>query len=209
MFQGLALLAAGELSTAQMRLTKGLELAKEIGDPWYIANGLEFLGHGALVRGDLAGARTLFEQSLVHHRAIRNRFGMGIVLTRLAITLQRSGDLVAARASYARALRALHAMGHVETSHQALCGLAELATEAGELARALTLVSVSSALVAVAEVRPSPPVQTRLDQVRATASQALSAEEQAATWAAGQTMPIEQVIAAALADAGPVGREVD
>jgi hypothetical protein len=45
-------------------------------------------------------------------------------------------------------------------------------------------------------------VQARIEQVQTAAQQALSAEEQAAAWAAGRTMAIEQVVAEALAQAG-------
>jgi hypothetical protein len=95
---------------------------------------------------------------------------------------------------HARALRTLHAMGHVAISHQALCGLAGLA---GELAHALRLVSVAESLSAKTGVLPPPLVQTRIKQVQTAARQALSPETQAAAWVAGQTMTMEQVIAEA------------
>jgi non-specific serine/threonine protein kinase len=196
---GAALFAAGELKEAETQLTRGMELAKATGSGWNIAVALEWLGYLALAQGDPTRARALLDQALVHHGAIRNQFGIGTVLTRLGEILQRTGDPVAARGHYARALRALHAIGHIEVSHQALCGLAELASEDGELAHALTLVAVATVLAKVAGVQPSPPVQARLKQVRATAVQALSAEEQGVTWAAGQMMPLEQVIAEELA----------
>jgi hypothetical protein len=47
-----------------------------------------------------------------------------------------------------------------------------------------------------------------LEQVRATAAQVLSAAAQAAAWAAGQTMPLEQVIAEELAQAETAGQQV-
>jgi hypothetical protein len=103
----------------------------------------------------------------------------------------------------------LHAIGHNANSHQALCGLAELAIKAGEPARAATLASVAWTLVAGTQMQPLPHVQARMEQVRAAAAQALSAEEQATAWAAGQTMPLEQVIAEALADAEPAEQQAD
>jgi hypothetical protein len=132
-----------------------------------------------------------------------------VVHTRLGGILQQTGDPIAARTHYGRALHALHAIGHVEISHLALCGLAQLATEAGEPARALMLVSVAVALAQGTGVQASLPVQARLEQVRAAAAQALSAEVQVAAWATGQTLSLEQVIAETLAHAGAADQQVD
>jgi predicted ATPase/class 3 adenylate cyclase/DNA-binding XRE family transcriptional regulator len=208
-FYGCALLAGGELQGAELQLTRGLELAKATGHWWYAAFGLEFLGQLTAARGDPVGARAFLEQSLLHHQALRNRYGVGWVLTDLGAILQRTGDLVAARAHYARALRALHAMGHAELSYMALSGLAELAIGAGAPARALVLVSEAGALAAVSGARPSLAVQARLEQVRAAAAQALNAEEQAAAWAVGQRLPLEQVITEELGLAGSVEQQAD
>ena len=201
MFRGLAGMFAGDLQTAEMQVTRGLEMMQVIGDPWYLAMAIRHLGHVALAKGDPARARTLFEQSLVHYGALRDQYGASWSLIWIGDTLRATGDQAAARALYGRALRMLHATGQVSYSHNALCGLAELARGAGEHASALTLVSVTAALAEVTGMQPSPPVQARLAEVRADAAAVLSAEEQAAAWAAGQTMPIEQVIAEALSDA--------
>jgi hypothetical protein len=97
----------------------------------------------------------------------------------------------------------LHSIGHAPLSYLALCGLAELASEAAEQAYALTLVGVAGALAEAIGAQVPSPVQARLEHLRVTAAQALSAEEQARAWRVGQTMPIEQVISEALAQAGP------
>jgi predicted ATPase/transcriptional regulator with XRE-family HTH domain len=207
--QGVALIAAGELSDAETRLARGLELAKATGERWYTATALGFLGHLAAARGDLPGARALLEQSLLHHEALRYLGGSGMMLACLGDVRQRSGDLVAARAHYARALHTLHAIGHGPYSHRALCGLVDLASATGEPARALTLVSVAMALANEEGLQPGPPEQARLEQVRAASAQALSGEVQAAAWAAGLTMPLEQVIAEELAQAETAGQQAD
>jgi predicted ATPase len=206
---GVALLAVGEPSGAEMQLTRGLERAQANGDRWYTGIALQFLGLFALACGDLAGAHTLLEQSLANHSALRDQFGSGLVLAWLGDVLQQTGDPVAAQAYYGRALRTLHAIGHSSDSLQALCGLAELAFGAGEPVRALALVGATISLGEVTGMQPSPPVQARLEQVRAAAVAALSAEEQAAAWAAGQAMPLERVIAEALADAEAAGKQTD
>jgi tetratricopeptide (TPR) repeat protein len=202
-FHGLAWLMAGDLPRAETQFSRGLELARATGYQWYVANALNGLGLLALAQGDSDRSRIHFEQALTHHRAIGDRFGTGAALTWLGDTLRQSGHAIPARAHYAQALQVLETIGHVETIHQALCGLAELALEAGEPAHALRLVSVASAQVQETGTCPSPPVQARLEQVQATTARRLSAGEQEAAWAAGQTLPLEQVIAEALADVGP------
>jgi predicted ATPase/transcriptional regulator with XRE-family HTH domain len=205
-FLGYALFLEGDQGEAELQLTRGIELAKATGDRWYVAIGLMFLGQLATAGGDLARARTVLEQSLAHHSALGSAFHSGWVLTWLGDVLQGMGDPVMARTYYACALHTLHAIGHAQPSHWALCGLAELV---GEHPYALTLIGVSSSLAQVVGAQPSPPVLARLEQVRAIAAQVLSAEAQAAAWASGQTMPLEQVIAEALADAGLAGQKVD
>jgi predicted ATPase/transcriptional regulator with XRE-family HTH domain len=202
-WRGLAWMFTGDLQTAELQLTRALDLMQVSGDPWYIGNVLQALGVLALVEGEPARARTVFERSMEHYAALRNQYGVAVDLAWLGDSLQGTGDLVAARIHYGRSLRLLHAIGHANESHQALGGLAELALAAGEPAHALTLVGVAGTLGEMTGVRPLPPIQARLDQVRAAAGAALSAEEQAAAWAAGQTLSLEQVIAEALADAEP------
>jgi hypothetical protein len=63
------------------------------------------------------------------------------------------------------------------------------------------LISVAQFLADEVRVQPTPSLRPRLEQVRTSAEQALNAEEKAAAWAAGQTLPIEQVIVDALSGA--------
>jgi tetratricopeptide (TPR) repeat protein len=196
---GVALIAAGELSEAETRLAKGVELATATGDRYYVGLGLGFLGNLAAARGDLPGARVLLEQSLLQHEALGDRGGLVMMLGNLGDVLQRSGDLLAARAHYARALRMVQARGRYGVwGHRALCGLAELASATGEPARALKLVSVATALAKEDGLQPGPPEQARLQQVEAAARRALTPEAQTAAWTAGQAMSMEEVIAEAL-----------
>jgi tetratricopeptide (TPR) repeat protein len=194
-WRGAAFLAAGDLRNAETQLTRCLELTASTGDRHATAVALEVLGRLAWARGDPAGGRAHFEHALKCHEALRSRYGIGSLLTRLGDVLQRTGDPSAARAHYARALRTLHGIGHAETSHQALCGLAGLAMEAGEPVRALRLVSIAGALSALTGVLPSPPVRSSIEQFEAAARQALRPEAQAVAWAAGQAMTMEEVIA--------------
>jgi predicted ATPase len=208
-YQGAARLTAGELLEAERLLTRGVDLATVTGYWWYVAAGLRNLGRLSATRGDPAGACTILEQASTQYSALRYRLGMALALVDLGAILQRTGDRAGACAHYARALRALHTIGHASLSHLALCGLAELAREAGEQAYALTLVGVVRALAqAIGAPIPSP-VQTRLEQARATAEQVLSAAEQAVAWAAGQAMPLEQVIAEALAYTGSAEQQAN
>jgi tetratricopeptide (TPR) repeat protein len=202
-YRGMALLAVGDLTNAEMQLTRGLELTTASGDRFNASVALSYLGHLARIRGDPAGARTRIEQALAHHEALQNHFNVAWRLNDIGDLLGQTGDRSAARAHYARALRMLHAVGHAEISHKALYGLVGLAMEAREPADALHLVSVSKTLSAVTGVLPSPSVRTQMEQVEAAAREVLSPEAQAAAWAAGQTMPVEQVIAEALAQAEP------
>jgi tetratricopeptide (TPR) repeat protein len=208
-YEGLARLLTGELPEAERQLTRGVEQAKATGYRWYAAAGLSYLGGLAAVKGDPAGAIIFFEQAIAQHIGLRSRYPLAWILIELGGVLQGTGDHVGAGVRYARALRALHTIGHATLSHLALCGLAELAIGAGEQANALMLVAVTGALADTIGAQVPSPVQARLEQVEAAARQALSAEAQATAWAAGQAMPLEQVIAEALAQAGAAGQQAD
>jgi tetratricopeptide (TPR) repeat protein len=199
-YQGVAALAAGDLENAETYLTMGLELARVTGHRQNVAIALERLGLLAWMRGNLAGACTLLEQALTYGEALQDRYGTGYKRTLLGDLLRQTGDPRAAGAYYAHALRMLHSVGHAEISHQAICGLAVLAMEAGDPQHALSLVSVSKSLSALTGVLPAPRLAASIEQVETIARQALSPEAQAA-WAAGQTMRMEQVIAQALGGA--------
>jgi tetratricopeptide (TPR) repeat protein len=203
MYRGVALLAAGDLRNAEMQLIRGLELTTASGDRFHAGVALTALSQLAWVRGDPAGARAHLEDALTQHEALQNQYNIGDVHTRLGDLLRRTGDPSAARVHYAHALRTLHAIGHGLPSHQALHGLAGLAMEAGEPACALRMVSGAGALAAETGVLPSLQVRTSIEQVEAAVRQALSLEAQAAAWAAGQAMAMEEVIAEALAQAEP------
>jgi tetratricopeptide (TPR) repeat protein len=206
-YEGVVRLATRELVEAERLLTRGVELAMETGYRWYTAGGLFYLGRLATAQGDQARAITFFEEAVAQHSALRNWHSTAWVLIDLGVILQGTGDQMAAHVHYGRALRALHVVGHAPQSYLALCGLAELASEAGEQAYALTLIGVASALAeAIGAPIPSP-VQARLEQVRATTAQALSAEAHAAAWAAGKTMAIEQVIDEALGHPEPAEQQ--
>jgi tetratricopeptide (TPR) repeat protein len=201
-YLGIALLAAGDLTNAEVQLTRGLKLTMVTGDRFNLGVALAYLGHLAWVQGDLAGARARFEQAMTYNEALQHHFSVAWGLIDLGALQRQTGDPSAARAHYVRALRTLHALGHAEISHMALCGLVGLAMDAGEPARALRLVSVANTLSTVNGVLPSPQVRTSIEQVETVARQALSPEAQSAAWAAGQAMTMEQVIAEALGSSG-------
>jgi tetratricopeptide (TPR) repeat protein len=202
-WRGVALLVAGDLRDAETQLARSLALTQATGDRYYAGLALLHLGRLAWVRGDPAGAHARFEQALTHQEALRNHYNISYVLMSLGDLQWQIGDPSGGRAYYARALRTLHALGHAEPSHLALCGLAGLAIDAGEPVYALRLVSVSHTLSTVNGVLASPQGRITIDQVEAAARQALSPETQAAAWAAGQAMSMEQVIAEALAPGRP------
>ena len=150
----------------------------------------------ARVEGDFAGARALLEEGLALTEAVGDQYGVGQIRIALGDLAVAAGDAGAAHAHYARAARAVGAMGFNKVGPQALAGLVGLAMQRRDPARALRIVSATAVLVAAAGVMPLPAVQAQLAELRAAADHALSAEERAAAWAAGQTMTLEEALAA-------------
>jgi tetratricopeptide (TPR) repeat protein len=188
----------GDLTTAEAQFSQGLGLARAHGDRWYAMMALEGLTSVARARGDAAGARSLLDQQLALDRALGDRMSIGAVLGELAELDLKSPrlDAATARAYFRQALLALRDSGdvrHVAT----LWGVAALASETGDPARALRLAGAADALTAAAGLAPSV-AALRLAQIEEVARQTLSPSKHAVAWASGQAMTLDEAVACAM-----------
>jgi hypothetical protein len=102
-----------------------------------------------------------------------------------------------------QSLATLRPMGEAPRSVRTLWGLAQLAAAAGEPVRALHLAGAATALSQTALLTAYSPDDARLAPVWALAARMLNPAEQAAAWATGQGMTLDQAIALALHDHHP------
>jgi hypothetical protein len=198
---GFRLLRSGDLVNAAAHFTEGLTIAQAQGDRWTMGMALTGLAEAAWFQGDLATARILATQSLEQHQRLGDLHGSGHVLGLLGDLARGAGEAEAAYAYYRWSLETLREVGEVPRSVRTLWGLAILAAETDEPVRALQLAGAATALSQTTLVSAYSRDDTRLAHVWAVARQRLRPEEQAAAWAAGQAMSLDQAITLALLEA--------
>jgi predicted ATPase len=198
---GMALRAAGDLAGSRRCHAEALAVWRELGYLNGVAGALNGLGEVAAAAGDTATARARYEESLAGYREVAVRPFVAVVLRNLALLDAAAGD-PAARDHLEEAFGIWRDLGQEEGSATALEAFAAQAAARGQAERALRLAGAADALRA-ALGRPRPPrVQARLDARLAAARQTLGARA-AAAHEAGQTLPMEQVIAEAVAGPRP------
>ena len=121
------------------------------------------------------------------------------VLCRLGDLALKHGDTVLAGERYAESLRAAQVAGSPLRTATALEALARLAVLQRQPQRALQLAGAAAALRERTGQLLAPHEQAALTRALAPAVEALGPAQQAATWAEGQAMALEQVVAVASA----------
>ena len=201
-------LSQDEPAMVHCLLEEGLVLSREMGNKEGIANSFLLLGRVALTQGDAVTAHVWAEQSLILYREIEERLRMrlspapwsypGIArsLSFLAKVATIQEDYAAAFALYEESLTIAKVADHKWEIAFCLEGLAEVALAEGQPVQAARLCGAAEAL-RKANGTPIPPVY-RADYERMVTDTRKQLGEQAfaATWAQGQAMTLDQVLAA-------------
>lgn len=181
---GQTVLAAGDLTAAQVLYEEILAIYHELGDHWGCGLPLLGLGRVARARGDyaVAGDRRLQAQASY----------------RLGQLARQEGNWARAEVHYHEALALWHALGQLLGEGLAIAGLAGVAAKRGEMERAARLGGAAEAALAKADAATSSPDRdddaSCLDAARAL----LGAERFTLLWAVGRALPLERAVAKAL-----------
>jgi tetratricopeptide (TPR) repeat protein len=188
-----------DYARARAAFSEDLATTRALGDKIGIAVGLTNLGDVAREEGDLTGAAALYEESLALWRDLGSvNWGIPWALLGLGDLCLQRGDHAAARSCFAESLMLARQENQIAASLEALAGLAAMQ---GQPARALRLAAAAAALRDRIGEPPWPANQAALTRRLAAAREALSAEGQAAAWADGQALTVEQAVAEALGKA--------
>ncbi|MDQ5853342.1 MAG: tetratricopeptide repeat protein, partial [Chloroflexota bacterium] len=145
-----ALLAAAGFVPDRARrravLTESLQLFRELGDTWGIADALRSLGQVAQQEHDHMRATPLLTESLTLFRELGDKQGCATSLTLLGHMAVEQGDLRRARALYEEALALFRALGDAMGVAWSLTALGEVARLEGDYAAAGTYYAESLAL---------------------------------------------------------------
>jgi predicted ATPase/class 3 adenylate cyclase len=182
---------------AQAYYAESLARHRELGDTHSVAIALHNLGEVAWRQSQHGRAAALYEESLQFFRALEATYGVARTLSGLAEVARSQGNAAAARSLYAQSL-VLHQ--ETEDAQQIgldLVGLACLALEEGQPERAARLLGASEVQLAASSVPLLPAehddVERAVDVVRAQ----LGAMGFVSACAAGQSMPLDQLLAEA------------
>jgi ATP/maltotriose-dependent transcriptional regulator MalT len=121
---------------AECSLEEGLALAREVGDRWWQAYTLSWLGSALLRAGDPAAARPVYEEALALYGELGDQWGRVQPLIGLGDAAAAQGDVAAARARYEEALALARQTGDKHSAARALVGIAGTALQQGDVAGA-------------------------------------------------------------------------
>jgi non-specific serine/threonine protein kinase len=179
-------------------------LVRRIGQPWLEHNLHCDLAELAGLEGNRAAKRAHLDDALALSRALATPNSIaGCLLSLVAIALDE-GDVAAARRHGVEGLRMMRDLGLGSGSALAdgLEVVAGLAAATGQPARALRFAGAAAASRAALGTRPSARNLDGADRWLAPARQALSEAEQAAAWAGGAALTLDEAVAEALAGEG-------
>jgi adenylate cyclase len=189
----------GDFDTARTLLEESLAIRRELGNRWAMSVSLNNLGNVALAQGRYTEARAHLEQAIALQREIGDRWELANSLDSLGNVTRAQGDYAVTRDHYREGLNILRFLGDKWLLAYLLEDSAGLMALCGEAGRALRLAARARALREEMGAPLPPPEQERLDQLLQPARAALGAEAQAAAWAEGSAMTLDEATAEALA----------
>jgi tetratricopeptide (TPR) repeat protein len=194
---GITLRELGDFTGALAASTECRTLWQDLGYLDMAADELTREGEVYQAQGDLERARAAYEQSARENTAAVGAHGGLRYYHHIGSVSLEQGDLAAARATFA---------GYVEIADDApmysvlsaLADVAELAVAEGRPVLALRLAGALAELSSTSGYTLQPTERRALERWLATARQALTLEEAAAAWQAGQKLTPKEALAEAL-----------
>ena len=144
--RGLALIAMeqGDVDRAAQAAAEALTLDREAGDDAGVAQSMLLLADIAAYRDDLDTAARLWEDSTEFARGGGQRLELAIALYNLGHVARLQGQLGEAEAHFEESYANFREHGDLQGQAGTLTGLVQIATERGDLARALSSLAVAT-----------------------------------------------------------------
>ncbi len=189
----------GDYTAARALKEEAVAILRELGDMNHLAYVLLHLGHLAgYAQEDYQAARALYQEGLGLFQNLSNAEGTAHALSNLGNVALLTGDHAAARPLVGDSLRRYRALGEIYAQARSLGSAAGIAAGDGQPERALRLAGASAAQCTAIGVSQPAVFETWRERVIERARQALDETTQAALWAEGQRMPLDQAVAYAL-----------
>ena len=195
---GILASSEGDFDRSRRLQAESLAYFREAGDAIGTATAANNLGLEVERAGDLERAIELFEESIAASRAIGAQGTLAYSISSLAHALAGLGRLGEAQARHAESLRLFWELGDRRGVAYALEGLGHTAIAEGDPRLAALLLGSATGL----RIRLSAPLDPReteeLGRDQKSVEEALGPEDFAQSWAEGETMRLEEVVALAL-----------
>jgi predicted ATPase len=184
-----------DLETAEQLLTECADLARDVGDDWYLALSLTNLAVNSFVTKDFERARELGKQALAHAEELDPQLRVSVAANVASADLEL-GNVDVARELFLEILRGRDARVP-EPLVWALDGLAAAEARIGNYDRAACLLGATESVAAEIGYALLPMEQLRHERTHAELSERLG-DRLAAQHSAGRGMDLEMAIAFAL-----------
>jgi predicted ATPase/class 3 adenylate cyclase len=194
-------ISSGDFAAARTHLAQSAALFRRHRHPAGLAWALMATGLGRIEQGDAPAARAALEESVALFREVGDRRGLALALAWRGTAAAEQGQDAAARADYREGLAIMRTLGGRPDLIWMLEGCAGLAATGGRPHVAARLSGAAAAARETVGLGSYIGPRARLDRRLVAVRTALGATAFAEAWAAGQAMPLEQAVAAALEDA--------
>lgn len=199
---GALALNQGDYTAARVLKEEGLAILRAGSDTARLGSALLHLGHLiGFAQGDLPAAQALYREALGLFRGLSQAEGTADALANLGSVAILMGDYASASPLVAESLRLYRTLGYPYDMALSLGRAAGIAAGTGQPQRALRLAGASAAHCASIGVSQPPLFHERSERMIASAREALSEAVQAACWAEGRAMSLEQAVEDALEEA--------
>ena len=198
-WQGALALNQGDYTAARALKEQGLAILRAGSDTARLGSALLHLGHLiGFAQGDLPAARELYREALGLFRGLSQAECTADALANLGSVAILMGDYAGASPLVAESLQIYRTLGYPYDMALSLGRAAGIAAGTGQPERALRLAGASAAHCASIGVSQPPLFHERSKRMIASAREALSEAAQAACWAEGQALLLEQAAVYAL-----------
>ncbi|HEY8598131.1 MAG TPA: helix-turn-helix domain-containing protein [Thermomicrobiales bacterium] len=194
---------SGDHARARAIHEESLALRRGLGDRWGVAMSLNSLGWVTLAQGEHDRAATLLDEALALTRDLDDRRGMAMILGSQGLVALDRADPDAAQAVLMESLQLFYALGNPLDVILQLLGLAAAASLLGHDLRAARLYGAAERQWALADLGNLDKLfwQIYYGPPLAAARARLGEGGWAAAHAAGQALPLDEVVAEALDEA--------
>jgi non-specific serine/threonine protein kinase len=193
----------GDAGRVRAYCEESLVLFRDLDQKWAIGFTLNNLALAAYLEGDLALAARRVAESDSFFRGLQGGSSLAEVLITLGRVREARGEVAAAWASLAEALRLAWTKGPRLFVVAALEEIGVQAVQHGHMQHGVYLLAAAAALRQAMSTPVRPADRPRIERALATARTTLGDVACTSAWATGQTLPLEEIMASALA--GPDG----